>query len=179
MEIVEQRSCAWSGEDWNQFFQSNVHPVDNMRLVSKLSGAGIVTRTLEVPETEKLWFGIMNEDYIKIAQCLPSVNVSPYQPIVTLKIDGTSGADEQSSGVVVRWAPHPDANILAIPEWLGAGLCIFAGLVGMQQNPLGLMGVVFGILLFVLPRFRASWNFKREMQRAEEAFSTLEIPWDI
>ena len=27
-----------------------------MRLISKLSGAGIVTRALEVPETDKLWF---------------------------------------------------------------------------------------------------------------------------
>ena len=178
MEIVEQRECVWKMADWQEFFTENIEEVNDMRLISKLSGAGIVTRALEVPETDKLWFGKMNADCIQMAQCLPSVNVSPFQPIVTVRISEEATLNSLSTTVELRWAPHPDANMLAVAEWIGAGLCVLSGLIGMQQNPLAGLAIVFGFMILILPRFRAKWNFEREMQRAQEAFSSLEIPWN-
>ena len=39
------------------------------------------------------------------------------------------------------------------------------------------LAIVFGFMI-LLPRFRAKWEFLNEMQRAQEAFSSLEIPWN-
>lgn len=179
MKVFEQRTCAWSLSDWQNFVQNNVEEVEEMRLISKLSGAGVVTRALEVPDTHKSWFGKSTQpDSIQMAQCLPSVNVSPYQPIVTLKLVEESIDGQPSTLVDIQWAPHPDANMLAVAEWIGASLCVISGVVGMQQNPLAGFAIAFGVLLLILPRYRARWSFEREMQRAKDAFSTLEIPWN-
>ena len=177
MQVLEQRTCAWDMSDWQSFVQENVEQVNEMRLVSKLSGAGVVTRALEVPETDKLWFGRMKDDCIQMAQCLPSVNVSAYQPIVTVRILGQSDMNLAENSVEIQWAPHPDANMLAMAEWMGAGLCVISGIVGMQQNPLAGLAIAFGIILLIVPRYRARWNFEREMYRAQDAFSSLAIPW--
>lgn len=171
MKIVEQRTCAWTLSDWQNFVQGNIEEVEEMRLISKLSGAGVVTRALEVPETSKSWFGKLKQrESIQMAQCLPSFNVSPYQPIVTLKLVEQSSEGQTSTLVDIQWAPHPDANMLAVAEWIGASLCVISGVVGMQQNPLAGLAIGFGFLLLILPRYRARWSFEREMQRARDAF---------
>lgn len=176
MEETAVRTCEWTVAEWDSFLETQVTPVEQFRLISKLSGAGVVVRVLETPESETSWFGLQDgEGRWRLAQRLESVNVSPYQPILRIHIE----PKELGTSVELHWAPHPDANMLAVAEWVGASLCVIAGLVGMQENPLAVVAIVFGVLLLLLPRLRAKWNFQRELQRAQQAFADLGIPLEI
>ena len=176
MEETETRTCEWTVAEWDSFLEKQATPVEQFRLISKLSGAGVVVRVLETPESEASWFGLQDgEGCWRLAQRLESVNVSPYQPILRIQID----PNELGTSVELHWAPHPDANMLALAEWVGASLCVIAGLVGMQENPLALVAIIFGVLLLLLPRLRAKWSFQRELRRGQAAFADLEIPWEI
>ena len=59
-------------------------PVEEFRLVSRLSGGGIVVRSLEIPTTDKPFVGQVSDKEIIIAQTLGLVNVSPYQPLIRI-----------------------------------------------------------------------------------------------
>ena len=144
-------------------------PVSEFRLVSKLSGAGIVVRALEMPETDKPLIGRVSEREIKVAQHLETVNVSPYQPLIVIEY--------RAGTLELTFKPHKDVYLLSALEWVGGLLCIVSGLVGMTQNPLALLAVVVGAALIALPRLRARWNFQRELHRVQEALKTLPIDW--
>ena len=64
-----------------QQLRTMTEPIEEFRLVSRLSGAGIVVRTLEIPQTNKPLMGQVSDKEIIIAQTLDPVNIS-------LMIDG-------------------------------------------------------------------------------------------
>jgi len=156
-----------------QQLQEDIEPIEEFRLISKLSGAGIVVRTLETPETNKGWMGFQKKGVWQIAQCLEAVNISPYQPIIRLSITPT----QVGSTITAEYAPHEDVHLLSVLEWVGGALCVIAGLIGSTANPLAFTAVFLGIGIVVLPRFRARWNFERECERARESLQSLPLDW--
>ena len=96
--------------------------MEDFRLVSRLSGGGIVVRSLEMPTTDKPLIGRVSDKEIVIAQTLGLVNVSPYQPIVRIVSQGAT--------VELTFRPHSDVYLMSPLEWLGGFVCISSGLVG-------------------------------------------------
>ena len=94
-----------------QQLRTVTEPIEEFRLVSRLSGAGIVVRALEIPQTDKPLIGKVSDKEIVIAQTLDPVNISPYQPMVTVVF--------QDSSVELTFRPHPDVYLLSPVEWLG------------------------------------------------------------
>ena len=154
-----------------QQLRTMTEPIEEFRLVSRLSGAGIVVRTLEIPQTSKPLMGKVSDKEIVIAQTLDPVNISPYQPIVTVNF--------LDSSIELTFRPHQDVYLLSPVEWLGGFVCIVSGAVGMLQNPLALLAILLGIAIVAFPRYRAQWNFDRELKRAKSGLQELPIDWRV
>jgi hypothetical protein len=157
----------------------NIHPVNDFALVSKLSGGGVVVRVLERPETDKAFFGKRHgtENRFDIVQNIPSVVITPYQPIV--QISYVEAKEEQGSHISFCYTPHPQANILSFAEWISGGLCCVAGLVGMQSNPIAVIAVFFGLLIIFFPKIRATSSFEMEVQRCVTGVQSLPLSVQI
>lgn len=146
-------------------------PMEDFRLVSRLSGAGIVVRSLEMPTTDKPFVGKVSDQEIVIVQTLGLVNVSPYQPIVRIVSHGPT--------VELNFRPHPDVYLMSPLEWVGGFVCISSGLVGLTQNPLAILAILLGVAIIILPRYRARWHFARELTRAKISLKELPIDWSM
>ncbi len=175
IEHREQWQTALSKEDWFNQLGEHVEVIEQFRLIGKLSGAGIVVRTLEQPETEKRYMGMSDDEGWKVAQILEPVNVSPYQPIVHLIPTEQNGAVM----VDVLYRPHKDVHLLSPLEWIGGALCVFAGVVGLAQSSLAIGAVLLGVGIVALPRYRARWNFQREVTRTRQSLQECPIDWAL
>ena len=169
MEHKEVWQTSLSKVDVIRQLRTMTEPVEEFRLVSRLSGAGIVVRSLEMPATNKPFIGKVSDQEIVIAQTLEPVDISPYQPMLTVEIHDAT--------VEVTFRPHPDVYLLSPVEWLGGFVCIASGAVGIFQNPLAGLAIFLGIAIVALPRYRARWNFTRELKRAKIALQELPIDW--
>ena len=158
--------------------------VPEFRFVSKLSSGGAVTRVLQAPETELPYWGIVKEMSIRLVQNIPSKNISPYQPIVHLELKEV----EEGTELSVLLQPHRQARMFAMLEFVGAALCIIAGLVGLSESPMGGLTIVFGFLLAFFPKIRSRGLFSFEKKRCLEgleflkskiATAELEIPESV
>lgn len=178
MKHVEYWKSTLNLEAFEAVLMDQIEPIEDFRLISKLSGAGIVVRTLECPETTKPLMGILDKGLWKIACCLKPVDISPYQPILHCVPEST---DETSNGftITISYAPHKDVHLLGPVEWIGGILAIVAGVVGSVQNPLALWAIVLGVGIILLPRFRAQWNFTREVERARKLLHELPLEWSV
>ena len=169
MEEKEVWQTSLSKIELIQQLRTMTEPIEEFRLVSRLSGAGIVVRALEMPKTDKPLIGKASDKEIVIAQTLDPINISPYQPMVTVIL--------QDSSVELTFRPHHDVYLLSPVEWLGGAVCIVSGVVGMIQNPLAILAILLGIAIVVFPRYRARWNFERELKRAKLGLQELSIDW--
>ncbi len=175
IEHRERWQTGLSKEEWSKQLAQYVEPIEQFRLISRLSGAGIVVRTLEQPETERVYMGISDNGGWRIAQILEAVNISPYQPIVQLTPAVQSGV----LNVEVVYSPHQDVYLLSPLEWIGGVLCVFAGIVGLAKSPLALGAILLGVGIVLLPRVRARWSFEKEVIRARESLKELPIDWGL
>ncbi len=174
MEFLDQGQSSLSISEWQEWFDTSVFAVEEFRLVSKLSGAGVVVRVLEAPKTSSTWFGIRKSPTTwMIAQRLDSIEISPYQPIGTVLLDQL----DNGTSVSIEWNPHPDVNMLAFAELLGGGLCIISGLIGMISNPIAVWAILLGVVLVFFPKYRAKWSTQLEIERVRKAMQTLPIEW--
>ncbi len=169
MEEREVWQTSLSNVELIQQFRMLTEPIEEFRLVSRLSGGGIVVRTLEVPKTDKPLIGKVSDKEIVIAQTLDPVNISPYQPIVNVVFQETS--------VELTFRPHPDVYLLSPVEWIGGCVCIASGAVGILQNPLAALAILLGIAIVVFPRYRARWSFDKELKRMKSGLQELPIDW--
>ena len=152
-----------------------VDPVEEFRLISKVSGAGIVTRVLEGPEQNSQFWGRLDTEPYRIVQHVPKINRTPYQPIVHIVIC----TNDQASKGTLQLRPHSQATMFAVAEYFGAALCSTAGLWAMQQNPIGALGVVLGLALVLFPTWRARAAFEDELLRCLEGLKNLPLEWTI
>jgi len=166
------KSSLVKGEFYDEL-RNLVAPVEKFRLISKISGAGIVTRVLGAPESDRLFWGKLEKEPLRIVQNLPSINLTPYQPIVYITVT----EEEEGSSVQLILKPHHQASMFALLEYLGAVLCMTAGLIAFQENPLGLLGIFLGGVLAIFPTWRAKRAFASEQERCLSALQELPLQW--
>lgn len=152
-----------------ELIAADVESVSVFRFVSKLSGGGVIVRVLQAPETDRPFWGKIQENRIRIVQNIPSQNISPYQPIVYLELEEA----EKGTEISVLMKPHKDASMFALFEWMGAILCVTAGLIALSQSPLAGVTIVFGLALGVFPWFRSRKLFAFEKNRCLEGLNGL------
>ncbi|MEC7949351.1 MAG: hypothetical protein VX265_17420 [Myxococcota bacterium] len=150
---------------------SAVAPLEGgFTLVSKLSGGGIVTRTLRTPETELPLFGRVEADRIRIALVHRGVDISPFQPIVGVVIE----ASGRGSLVALHLAPHPNARTFAGAFALCAILLLLAAAVQFSAKPgIALAAALFALALGLFPHLRARRGFQMDADRAVAALDGL------
>ena len=178
MKHVEYWKSTLSREVFEQVLKDQIETIEEFRLISKLSGAGIVVRALECPETTKPLMGFVNNGVWNIAHCLEPIDISPYQPILQCVPDTTEDTTKELQ-ITISYNPHKDVYLLGPVEWLGGVLSIVAGVVGSIENPLAFGAIVLGVGIILLPRFRANWNFTREVERARKQLHDLPLEWSI
>ena len=171
VEHIEVWQTSLTKTELTHQLRSLTEPVEEFRLVSRLSGAGIVVRSLDMPTTDKPLIGRVSDKEIVIAQTLELINISPYQPIIRIVSHGST--------VELNFRPHSDVYLMSPLEWLGGFVCISSGLVGLTQNPLAILAILLGIAIVALPRYRARWNFARELTRAKNSLNELPIDWSM
>ena len=144
----------------------HVEPAVEFPLVSKLSGAGIVIRTIQPPPTDRPFFGTLTPAGFKLAQVLRSEGLSPYQPI----LEGSVAPSDAGSTVRLTLRPHQDARVFAVAfAVVGIGLIVAGGLGFADGNGTGAIAALFGALFLVFPRFRALHGFEQGCASAEAA----------
>ncbi|MCP4806659.1 MAG: hypothetical protein GY913_29135 [Proteobacteria bacterium] len=153
--------------------QSHVEPAVEFPLVSKLSGAGIVIRTIQPPHTDRAFFGTLTPMGFKLAQVLRTSGLSPYQPI----LEGSIRAADEGSELVVSMRPHADARVFALAYFIvGLGLIVAGGLGWSAGNDMGVVAAIFGSLFLVFPRFRALHGFEQGCAAAQAALTPILEP---
>ena len=182
MVFQEERWVHCTEEEWNKQIASMVHVVEEFRLIAKLSGAGIVVRVLDVPQTNKPFIGKQLKGQWEIAQVISSGNVGPYQPMMHLRFTPLTAAGEKEgtteyAKVHIQLRPHPDVHMLGSLEWVAGILSIIAGIIGAIQNPIALFAILLGVAIIGLPRLRARLSFQQEIERAQDALQNLGVQW--
>jgi len=148
-----------------------VEPLEGgFTLVSRLSGGGIVTRTLRAPDTDRMLFGRVTAARIRVALVHRGIDTSPFQPIVSVGLV----ADGEGSRVELELAPHPNARTLGGVFALGAVLLLGASLLQLVAQPVvALTGVVFAMVLGGFPHLRARHGFRRDAEAVVQALGSL------
>lgn len=135
--------------------------------VSKLSGGGVVVRTLRAPVTDLDWFGSVSEAGFRLAMVVRDRSGSPYQPLIGGQVTPHAGG----CAVDLELAPHPDARAYAVFYTVGGVLLGGASLLGFTHSvPTGAVGLVFAFLFLAFPGFRARVAFGHECQKVLAAF---------
>jgi hypothetical protein len=137
---------------------TQVAPLEGgFRLVSRVSWGGAVTRVLRETESDLPLFGRMEAAGFKVAALPRGPNVSPFQPILTGRVQPTDGGCE----VTVAMAPHPGARTFAGLFALGGGMLLVAAGIRLADAPgMALFLALFAMVFMVFPTARARVGFK-------------------
>ncbi|MEC7988299.1 MAG: hypothetical protein VX278_24240 [Myxococcota bacterium] len=167
-------SSALTTEQFRTRLREHVEPVDDFQLISKLSGAGIVIRTLAPPKSEAPFFG-MQEETIRIAELRYQKDLTPYQPIIKIQLTPR----ESGCTVSLSLAPHPKLFDLG---WLynatGILLLITSIPLFSQRLEAGLGALFFAFLLMVYPNMRAKISFEEAVASSLKRLKQLDLGWD-
>ena len=142
---------------------------EGFSLVHRLSGAGVVVRTLRAPETERPFFGRIFEDRFHIALVPSPTDVTPYHPIVraTLTPDPSGG-----TRISAELAHHPNARSFAALFLFGAVALTTGTLVAQPQAPsMWVGGLGLAALFAVFPSLQARVRFQAAVERLQHAVS--------
>lgn len=159
--LVEQ--AAWSSPHRPaallERVRERVEPLDEgFTLMHRLSGGGIVVRSLRAPPTRLPLFGKVDPAGFRVALVPDSRDISPFQPIVRARIMPAPGG----SRVEATLRPHPDARTHALAFLLLAAVLILASMVrGLEEPGFALVGYGFAAVAAAFPGFRARWSFRR------------------
>ena len=134
-----------------------------MTLVWRVSGAGVVARSLRAPPTALPLFGLLEADRFRLA-LVPSVNdVNVFQPILRGALEAKAGG----TALALNLRPHPDARgFVGVFVAFGALMALITGLGGLQQPALALVGYGFAAAALVVPSLKRRLGFQRGVDRA-------------
>lgn len=160
-------SSSRSQNDLQRQLYDQVEPqTGRFRLVSKLSGGGVVIRGIEAPRTEQPWFGQIDTDHFRIALTPGPGRHTPFQPI----LHGRWRVEGDQTHLEIDLAPHPSARIFAGIFALGGVLLGMASLlILLQAPPMALVGLALSALFFTFPGMRARAGFAVATQQALDA----------
>lgn len=165
------RRSAVAPAELRRRLERSVAPIEGgFTLVSKLSGGGIVTRTLRTPESELPLFGWVRDDRIRVAMIPRGVDLTPFQPIVGLQLSPAAEGTE----VRMELAPHPGARTFGGIFAFGAVLLLIAAGVQFSGSPgVALLAALFAVVLALFPHVRARRGFGADADRVTEALDAL------
>jgi len=142
----------------------------------RVSGAGVISRSLEAPETTKPLFGLVTPDRLRLA-CTPrAADVNPFAPIIRAEL--RAEAEGTALDLVLR--SHPMApGLIGFFRVFAAALGLASALGATTRPDVAAVGVVFALLFLVVPPLRARWGFDRGCTAAIaalEAAVPLQVP---
>lgn len=148
-------------------------PVDQFQLIFKLSDGGIVTRSIRPPKGECPFFGRFEASSQKfqayVVQRRGNENITAYQPICRLLV-----SKQDETRVELEWAPHGDIDRFNSIYLVGSIVCLIAGLVGIQANPLAWIAVLLSPIVWLFPSWRGKSAFAAELGQARAALAALD-----
>lgn len=168
--VLQRRSAATPGE-LRARLDASVAPIEGgFTLVSKLSGGGIVTRTLRTPDSDRLLFGRVGADRIRVALIPRGVDISPFQPIVGVGLESSG----DGTAVTLELAPHPGARTFGGIFAFGALLLFIAAAVQFSGAPgVAALAASFALVLAVFPHVRARRGFQDGADRVTATLDEL------
>lgn len=150
--------------------RTHTAPIDGgFTLMYRLSGAGIVVRTLEAPETEHPFFGKVRPDGFSVALVPHARDVTPFHPIIRATIkpspDGGSTLDAEL-------AHHPNARTFA-PVFLFGAVALAGGVaLAARDNPVMLVaGLGLALAFAVFPTLQARVRFQQSVTTAAKTLA--------
>ena len=135
-------------------------------LIFKLSGGGIVSRVMESPQTDRPFFGRVDDEKIRFARASRGGQVTPFQPIVLATISAADGGRVME----VKMRPHREARSLSgLFTLTGFALLCASAPALYGGETVALVAVVLGVTFMIFPRWRAKMSFRSDRDDAVEA----------
>lgn len=143
------------------------HPTAEFQLVSKLSGAGIVVRVLQSPDTPLPFHGQVEQASFALTLATRGQQMTPFQPIVHGRVHAASQGSELTLDLRL---PKGVATL----EWAGklfAALLILAAAPGLATGTYAAALLLpFAALSWVFPGLRARYSFAHDCRRTLDTF---------
>lgn len=171
LEHHKQFFSPHSVDSVRHIIQENTIRIDSFRMISKLSGGGVVVRTLEAPKGDTLFFGTI-KDTLEIAELRYDSNITPYQPILYIVLV------EKEEGCVLDIhfsLPREYLDIGILYQIAGVLICSSSIPLFMEQHHLSIVAVVFGCMMFLYPIFRSRVSFAEACSSAQTKLQSLPL----
>ena len=143
------------------------------RLISRLSEAGVVVRSIHPPEgAQKAFFGHKTDKGFSLVQNRGKTNLTPYQPI--LRISATDCSNGSKIDVVLK--PHKNAKPLVGVFVVFGLILLFLGILNITVNSfLAICSCSFGLCFILIPKYRANFGFNRSLHESQIAWEKLPL----
>ena len=143
------------------------------RLISRLSDAGIVARSIHPPSnTEHLFFGHKTTSGFALVHNRGKINLTPYQPILRISTEPFATGTK----VTVVLKPHKDAQPMSGLFMFFGCVLLILGLLNTTINPfIALCSCLFGLCFIFLPKYRADFGFNRTLHDSKVAWENLPL----
>ena len=124
----------------------------------RVSGAGVVSRSLDAPSTTRPLFGAVDADRLRLA-CTPTPSdVNPFAPIVR----GSMGAEAGGTRLTLVLRPHPMApGLVGLARVVAGALAVLAAVGASRRPEIAAVAVGFAALFLLIPQLRQRWGFAR------------------
>jgi len=161
-----------SDEEWMDLLSQSVHPVDSFGYVAKLSGGGVVVRTLAAPQTDKPFYGKVHSEGFSIAESRFQHQLTPFQPLIHgVKRQGVKGVVFE-----VTLKPHSKARIMSGLHALGGGMLLIGGIIVFPHRlEIAVLTFCIALMFFFFPGFRARISFNAGCEQALLALKSLSL----
>jgi hypothetical protein len=137
----------------------------------RLSGAGVVARTLAAPTTERALFGRVGPDDFSVAFVPGKRDITPFHPIIRGSVSPTA---DGGCTVHAELAHHPNARTFAPLFILGAIALATGTVLGARQDPVMFVsGLSMATLFAIFPKMHARIRFQQAVERTTSTFEDL------
>ena len=172
MKRVLSLASTLSEEELRQRLQPHVEIVEDFKIISKLSDGGVVVRTLKAPQSERTFYGIL-DDSVQLAELRYDKNLTPYQPIVRI------GFEKDSPTRVVLTATLPKKMYeLGWIYNIAGGLLVLSSLpLYLSKISIGITATFFGAMLLIYPKLRAKISFDEATDSVFTKIKALPLGW--
>jgi len=168
---VRFRSNA-SIDDLREALSGHTAPQEGgFTLMHRLSGAGVVVRTLKAPETERALFGTVEDSGFSVAFVPSQRDVTPFHPIIRGQLVPHANGGTM---VTAELAHHPDARTWAPLYAFGAVVLGIGSVLRFGDQPaLMWSGLGLALLFAVFPTLQARVRFGGACQAAAGRLAEL------
>ena len=143
---------------------AEVEPDDApMTLIWRVSGAGVVARSLRAPATERPLFGKLEPGRFRLALVPKVSSVNVFQPILRGELQAEGGG----TALQLNLRPHPDARgFVGIFVAFGVLLVLISMVGTLSQPGLAAVGYGFAAVAVVVPTLKVRLGFSQGCAQA-------------